>query len=75
MFYARRNTASYVELLNMNELNAKFPARKNRGAKSAHGQRWVYVFVIQFLVTIILILINLVISMNLWREAPCRRWR
>jgi hypothetical protein len=37
MFCARRNTASYVELLNMNELNAKFPARMKRGAKSAHG--------------------------------------
>jgi hypothetical protein len=69
MCCAKRNTASYAELLNMNELTtvsiANLPA----------GRWWVFVFVIQFLVHITILLINLVISMNLWRKAPCRRWR
>jgi hypothetical protein len=81
MCCVRRNTASYVELLNMSEFTVKFPARKKRGAKSAHGERKVYVFIIQFLVPITLILINLVFSMNLIRfvhlvrQGCVRLWR
>jgi hypothetical protein len=34
------------------------------------GRWWVDVFIIQLFVPITMILINLVVSMNLWRSAP-----
>jgi hypothetical protein len=46
---------------------------KNSGMQKVHMADGV--FFIQFIVLLTLILINLVINMNLWHKAPCRRWR